>query len=85
MQSSKEYQGEKKAFLSEQHQEIEGKMSFQNRKGKTRDIFKKIRYKGNISCKDGLSKGQKQKGPNRSRRNEEEVARIHRKIIQKRS
>ena len=27
--------------------------------GKTRDLFKKIRYQGNISCKDGLDKGQK--------------------------
>ena len=50
---------QKKVFLSEQHQEIEGKMSFQSRKGKTRDLFKKIRYKGNISCKDGHDKGQK--------------------------
>ena len=36
--------------------------------GKSRDLFKKIRYKGNISCKDGLNKGQKWYGPNRSRR-----------------
>ena len=27
-----------------------------NRMGKTRDLFKKIRYQGNISCKDGLNK-----------------------------
>ena len=28
--------------------------------GKTRDLFKKIkRFQGNISCKDGLNKGQK--------------------------
>ena len=34
--------------------------------GKTRDLFKKIRYtKG--TCKDGLNKGQKWCGPNRSR------------------
>ena len=31
-------------------------------------LFKKIRYQGNISCKDGLDKGQKWSGPNRSRR-----------------
>ena len=32
--------------------------------GKTRDHFKKIkRYQGNISCKDGLDKGQKWYGP----------------------
>ena len=31
-----------------------------SRMGKTRDLFQKIkRYKGNISCKDGLNKGQK--------------------------
>ena len=29
--------------------------------GKTRDLFKKIEgYQGNISCKDGHDKGQKQ-------------------------
>ena len=33
--------------------------------GKTRDLFKKIRYQGNISCKDGLDKGQKWSGPNK--------------------
>ena len=54
----------KKAFLSDQYKEIEEK----NRMGKTRDLFKKIRYQGNISCKDRLNKGQKWYGPNRSRR-----------------
>ena len=55
---------DKKAFLSYQYKEIEEN----NRMGKTRDFFKKIRYiKGDISCKDGLNKGQKQYGPNRSR------------------
>ena len=55
---------DKKAFLSDQCKEIEGN----NRMGKTRDLFKKIkRYQGNISCKDGLDKGQKWYGPNRSR------------------
>ena len=38
---------DKKAFLSEQCNKIEGK----NRVGKTRDFFNKIRYQGNISCK----------------------------------
>ena len=46
---------DKKAFLSEECKEIEEN----NRMGKTRDLFKKIRYQGNISYKDGLSKGQK--------------------------
>ena len=51
--------------------------------GKTRDLFKKIRDTGNISCNDGLNKGQKWYGPNRSRRYKEEVARIHRRTTQK--
>ena len=56
---------DKKAFLSDQCKELEEN----NRMGKTRDLFKKIRdTKGNISCKDGLDKGQKWYGPNRSRR-----------------
>ena len=55
---------DKKAFLSDQCKEIEEN----NRVGKTRDLFKKIRYQGNISHKDGHNKGQKQYGPNRSRR-----------------
>ena len=46
---------DKKAFLSNQCKEIEEN----NRIGKTRDLFKKIRYQGNISSKDGLNKGQK--------------------------
>ena len=36
-----------------------------------------------ISCKDGHNKGEKWYEPNRSRRYYEEVARIHRKAIQK--
>ena len=56
---------DKKAFLSDQCKEIEEN----NRMGKTRDLFKKIRdTKGTISCKDGLDKGQKWYGPNKSRR-----------------
>ena len=35
--------------------------------GKTRDLFKEIRYQGNISCKDGLIKGQKWYGPNKQK------------------
>ena len=54
----------RKSFLSDQRKEIEEN----NRMGKTRDLVKKIRYQGNISCKDGLDKGQKWYGPNRSRR-----------------
>ena len=46
---------DKKAFLSDQCKEIEGN----NRMGKTRYPFKKIRYQGNNSCRDGLNKRQK--------------------------
>ena len=46
---------DKKAFLREQCKEIEEN----SRIGKTRNLFKKIRYQGNISCKDGHNKGQK--------------------------
>ena len=47
---------DKKAFLSDQCKEIEEN----NRMGKTRDLFKKIkRCQGNISCKDEHNKGQK--------------------------
>ena len=53
-----------KIALSEQCKEIEEN----NRMGKTRDLFKKIRdTKGTFHAKMG-SKGQKWYGPNRSRR-----------------
>ena len=55
---------DKKAFFSDQCKEIEEN----TRMGKNRDLFKKIRDQGNISCKDGLDKGQKWYEPNRSRR-----------------
>ena len=55
---------DKKAFLSDQCKEIEEN----NRMGKIRDLFKKLEIQGNISCKDGLDKGQKWYGANRSRR-----------------
>ena len=55
---------DKKAFFKEQCKEIEEN----NRMGKTRDLFKKIRdTKGNISCKDRHNKGQKRYGSNRRR------------------
>ena len=44
---------DKKIFLSDQCKEIEEN----NRMGKTRNLFKRIRDQGNISCKDGLNKG----------------------------
>ena len=52
---------DKKAFLSDQWKEIEEN----NRMGKTRELFKKIR---DTKMQDGLDKGQKWYGPNRSRR-----------------
>ena len=55
---------DKKAFFNDQCKEIEEK----NRMGKTRDLFKKIRDTKGTSCKNGLDKGQKSSGPNRSRR-----------------
>ena len=53
MQSSKEQQGDKKAFLSDQCEEIEEN----NRMGKTRELFKKIRdTKGTFHAKMGSIK-----------------------------
>ena len=55
----------KKAFLSNQCKEIEEN----KRMGSLEIASRKLeRYQGNISCKDGLNKGQKWYGPNRSRR-----------------
>ena len=60
---------EKKAFLSDQCKEIE-----ENKKWKRLRISsRKLEYQGKISCKDGLNKGQKWYGHNRSRGYEEEV------------
>ena len=56
---------DKKAFLSDQCKEIEEN----NRMGKTRDLFKKIRdTKGTFHTKDGHNKGQKWYGSNKRRR-----------------
>jgi len=55
----------KKAFLSDQYKEIEEN----NRMGKTRNLFKKIRAtKGTFHAKNGHNKGQKYCGPHRNRR-----------------
>ena len=73
---------DKKAFLSDQCKEIEEN----NRMGKTTDTFKKIRdTKGTFHAKMGSIKGRNSYGPNRNRRYYEEVARIHRRTVQKRS
>ena len=56
---------DKKVFFRDQCKEIEEN----NRMGKTRDLFKKIRdTKGTFHAKMDTHKGQKQYGPNRSRR-----------------
>ena len=56
---------DKKDFPSDQCKEIEEN----NRMGKTRDLFKKIRdTKGTFHVEMGLNQGQKWYGPNRSRR-----------------
>ena len=55
---------DKKAFLSNQCKEIEEN----NRIGKTRDLFKKIRDTKGTFHANGLNKGQKWYGFNRSRR-----------------
>ena len=53
MQSSKEKQGDKKTFLSDQCKEIEEN----NRKGKTRDLSRKLRdIKGRFYAKMGTIK-----------------------------
>ena len=57
--------GDKKAFFSDQCKEMEEN----NRMGKTRDLFKKIRdNKGNFHEKIGTRKDRNRYGPNRSRR-----------------
>ena len=66
MQSSKEEQGENKAFLSDQCKEIEEN----NRMGKTRDLVKKIRdTEGLFHVNMGIIKDKTSMyGPNRSRK-----------------
>jgi len=64
----------KKAFFSDQCKEIEEN----NRMGKTRDLFKKIRdNQRNISCKDGLDKEQKWYGAGASRQSRSGPKNVH--------
>ena len=63
---------DKNAFFSDQCKEIEenkrmGK-TFSSRDLEERSLQENQRYQRTISCKDGLDKGQKWYGPNRSRR-----------------
>ena len=55
---------DKKAFFSDQCKEIEEN----NRMGKSRDLFKKLEIPREHFMHNGLNKGQKLYGPNRSRR-----------------
>ena len=72
---------DKKLFLSDHCKEIEEN----NRMGKTRDLFKKIRdTKGTFHAKMGSIKDRNGMDLT-SRRYKEEVARIHRRTVQKRS
>ena len=74
---------DKKAFLSDQCKEIEEN----NRMGKTRDFFKKIRdTKGTtFHAKMGSIKDRNGMDLTKAEDSEEEVTRIHRRSIQKRS
>ena len=73
---------DKKAFLTNQCKEIEEN----NKMGKTSNLFKKIRdTKGTFHTKMGSIKERNDMDLNRSRRYLKEVARIHRRTIQKRS
>ena len=72
---------EKKTFLSDQCKEIEEN----NRMGNTRDLFKKIRHtKGTFHAKMGLIKDRNGMDLTEAEILEE-VARIHRRTIQKRA
>ena len=55
---------DKKDFLSDQGKEIEEN----NRMGKTKDLFKKLRDTKGTFHADRHNKGQKRYGPNRGRR-----------------
>ena len=71
---------DKKTFLSDQCKEIEEN----NRMGKTRDVFKKMRdTKGTFHAKMGTVKDRN--GMDLTEAEDVEMARIHKRTIQKRS
>ena len=73
---------DKKAFLSDLCKEIEES----NRMGKTRDLFKKIGdTKETLHAKMGTIKDRNGMDLTKAEDSEEEVTRIHRRSIQKRS
>ena len=72
---------DKKAFLSDQHKEIEEN----NRMGKTRDLFKKVRdTRGTFYAKMGSIKDRNGMGITEAE-GIKEMARIYRRTIQERS
>ena len=73
---------DKKAFLSDQCKETEEN----NRMGKTRDLFKKIRdTKGIFHAKMGSIQDRNGMDLTEAEDIKEEMARIHRRTVQKRS
>ena len=71
-----------KAFCNETRKEIEEN----KRKGKTRDLFKKVgNSKGTFQPKLGTIKKRKWLKPNKSRRDQEEMEKIHRRTVQKKA
>ena len=73
---------DKKAFLSDQCKKTEEK----NRMRKTRDLFKKIRdTKGTFNAKMGSIKDRNGMDLTEAEDIKEEMARIHRRTVQKRS
>ena len=73
---------DKKALLRDQCKEIEEN----NRMGKTRDLFKKIRdTKGTLHAKMGSIKDRNGMDLTEAEDIKKEVARIHRRTVQKRS
>ena len=73
---------DKKAFVIEQCLKIEEN----NRRGKTRDLFRKIgNTEGTFCPKMGTIKGQKRWRLSRSRKNQEDMERIHKRTVQKRA
>ena len=73
---------DKKAFLRDQCKEVEEN----NRMGNSRDLFKKIRdTRGTFHAKMGTMKDRNGMDLTKAEDSEEEVTRIHRRSIQKRS
>ena len=77
MQNTKEQQGERKKLSQVNNAKKQRKKMECERLEIPQENW---RYQGKISCKEGHNKGQKQQGSNRSRRDSEEVARIHRTV-----